>query len=116
MKLNLSRRALLQWLGAVAAYRAVAQEASIGPTANMSDSSALEFEVSAPDLSVGISGHGHILALKLGPKKTNIPFHACTVLDACIQKGSAAHRTLDSRGVEVIRTYVRENTRTQCTV
>jgi len=116
VKLNFTRRTLLQWLGAAAAYRAVAQEAPTGLMAGMSDSSALEFEVSAPDLSVGISSHGHILALKLGPKKTNIPFHACTVLDGCTQEGPVVHRALDAGGVEFSRSYVHENTRTQCTV
>ena len=116
MRPAFTRRKLLQWLGAAAAYRAVAQEAPKGLTSGMSDPSALEYEVSARDLTVGITGQGHILALKLGFNKADIPFHACTVLDSCIQKGSAAHHSLDSGGVEFSRTYVQERTAFQCTV
>ena len=116
MKINFTRRRILQWLGAAAAYRAVAQEAPTGLTAGMSDASAVEHEVSTRDLSIGITGHGHILTLKSGPNKANVPFHACTVLDSCTQQGPVAQLALESGGVEFSRIYVHDNTRTQCTV
>lgn len=116
MKPDFSRRRLLQWLAAATAYRAVAQEAPTGLTAGMSDPSALEHEVSTRDLSIGITGHGHVLALKLGPNQAKIPFHACTVLDSCILEGPVAPRTLDSGGVEFSRVYLHEETRSRCTV
>jgi hypothetical protein len=84
--------------------------------AGMSDPSPVEYEVSARDLSVGITGSGHILALKLGPNKTNLPFHACTYLASCTPEGTVAHRTLDSGGLEFSRTYVHEGIRSRCTV
>ena len=116
MNLIVTRRKLLQWLGAVASFPAVAQEVPKGLTANMSDQNALQYEVSSRDISVGIAGSGHILALKLGLNKANIPFHACTSLASCTQEGVITHRTLAFGGVEFNRAFVHERTRAQCTV
>lgn len=116
MRLNVTRRTLLQWLGALAAYPAATQEAPKGLTSDMSDPSALEYHVETPDLSIGLTSHGHIVELKLGAKKASVPFHACTFLNACEQEGPVTHQALDPGGVEFRRPFVHTGTRAQCTV
>jgi len=114
--MRVSRRTLLEWLGAVAAYPVVAQEAPKGLTADMSDPGAPGFNVETPDLSVGLTGSGHIVALKLGAKKVDVPFHACTFLADCTPEGSTTHRALESGGAEFSRAFVHQGTLARCTV
>ena len=114
--MRVTRRKLLEWLGAVAAYPVVAQEAPKGLTADMSDPDALGFHIDTPEVSVGLTASGHIVALKLGPKKVDVPFHACTFLADCTPEGAVAHRALESDGVEFSRAFVHQGTRARFTV
>lgn len=114
--MKVSRRKLIQGLGALAFHKACAQEAPKGITADMSDPSKLEYEVGIPDLSVGMTANGHILSLKLGASKVTMPFHACTFLASCSPEGTAAHRSIASGGAEFRRAFVHEATRVRCTV
>src|ERR1035438_1219493 len=116
VNISVTRRKLLQWLGALAAYPSMAQEAPQGVTSDMSDPGAVANWGEAPDLRIGLTSQGHIVALELGPKKVPIPFHACTFLTSCLQDGPMTQRALDSGGVEYRRPFVHGGTRTQCMV
>ena len=56
------------------------------------------------------------MALKLGAKKMNVPFHACTFLADCTPEGSTTHRALESGGAEFSRAFVHQGTLARCTV
>ena len=114
--MKLSRRTIMQWLAAFAAYPAKAQESVSGDRAAASDSSVLKYQLDAPDLSIHLTEHGHILRLKLGHQAIDIPFHACTVLNGCQASAEATTHTLPSGGIEFSRVYTHENTQDQCTV
>jgi len=114
--MKLSRRTLVQWLAAFTAWPALAQESVVGNNADASDNNAIEHEVSAPGIRVGLTKYGHIVRLKLGAKKLEIPFHACTVLADCQPRIETKERVLPGGGVEVQRRYVRSGTRMECIV
>ena len=100
MNFNLTRRKLLQWLGALVAHPSAAQGAPKGLTSDMSDPSAFQDRVDSPGIHTGLTGHGHIVELNRGPKKFDVPFHARTFLAGSTHIGMVNHRVLDSGGVE----------------
>src|SRR5580704_5008092 len=112
----ISRRRLLEWLAAFAAYPANAQESRAGDKAASSDGSAVEHEISSAGLSVGLTGKGHVIKLNLGASRLDIPFHACTVLTACQPEEATGHRALPGGGVEFSRIYVHGQSLDKCTV
>jgi hypothetical protein len=114
--MNLSRRTIIQWLAALAAYPAGAQEAVSGDKAAASDPSVIKHHLEAANLSISLTDQGHILRLKLGHEGFELPFHACTVLGDCRASGDATPRLLPGGGIEFSRLYTHEETHDQCTV
>lgn len=116
MTWNVTRRKLLQWLGALAASPAVAQELPKHLTAGPTDLDAAEFEVSASGISVSVTARGQIVALRLGPEKLSIPFYAGTFLAACTPAETTTHRAAGTGGVEFRRVFVHQQTGARCLV
>lgn len=116
MTWNITRRKLLQGLGALAASPAVAQELPKRLTAGIGDPDAAEYEVGATGISIGVTGHGDIVALRLGRERVSVPFHAGTFLAECTQAEAATHRTTGAGGVEFRRVFVHDKSGARCLV
>ncbi len=106
----------MQWLAAFTACPALAQEAISGEKAASSDPDPIEHEIAAPGISIGLTKYGHIIGLKLGENKLEVPFHACTVLAECRPLVETKTRALPDGGLQVQRTYVQSLTRNECIV
>jgi hypothetical protein len=115
LNLNMTRRKLLQWLGALGAYSAMAPK-SASQSGDDFTLHAQAREISISGLSIELSESAEIVALKLGPNRRSIPFRASTLLAACTQQGKTVRRDLESGGLEFTRIFIQDGTRSACTV
>jgi hypothetical protein len=114
MRFTLSRRTCIKWLLGLFGANAFAQELPKAYQAASSDPDDVIKIISTPDLQLGLSSQGHVIWIKLSPHQTEEPVRLCTVLANCEVEGQTSHRSLESGGVEFVRTLVHLKTQERC--